>query len=70
MSKVIDNIIDDLFNKYNLTKPEINRIVKSQFKLLNKTIKSKQDTKVKLMYIGTFKPTTYRLNKLKVINNE
>ena len=65
MSIVIDDIIDELFNKYRLTKPELNGIVKSQFKLLSKTVKAKGSTKVKMMYIGTWKPTTYRLKQLK-----
>lgn len=60
----IDDIVDLLHNKYNLPRPEINRIVKSQFKVLAETIKEQNTKVVNMVYLGKFKPTPYRLKQL------
>lgn len=65
MSIQIEDIIDELYNKYNIPKADIARIVKSQFKVLKNTIKLKEDKVVNVRYIGKFKPTPYRVKQLK-----
>lgn len=66
MSIQINDIIDLLYYKYkDVSKADIARITKSQFKLLKNTIKIKGDKKVNIIYIGKFKPTPYRAKQLK-----
>ena len=68
MSIQIEDIIDELYNKYNIPKADIARVVKSQFKLLKNTIKLKEDKVVNLRYIGKYKPTPFRVKQLKELN--
>lgn len=68
MSIQIEDIIDELYNKYNIPKADIARVVKSQFKLLKNTIKTKGDKVVNIRYIGKFKPTPFRTKQLKELN--
>lgn len=70
MSIQIDDIINELHNKYNIPREDIARIVKSEFKVLKNTIKEKGDSVVSLIYIGKFKPTPFRLKQLKQQNGE
>lgn len=68
MSIQINDIIDLLYYKHNLSKVDIARIVKSQFKVIKNTIKLKGDKKINLIYIGKFKPTPFRVKQLKEQN--
>ena len=65
MNIQIDDIIDMLYNKYNIPRSEIGKIIRSPFKVLRSSIIEKSDKEVDLMYIGTFKPTPFRLKQLK-----
>lgn len=70
MNIQIDDIIDELCNKYNIPRTDISRMVKAQFKVLKNTIKEKGDKKVNLMYLGKFKPTPYRVKQITKIKDE
>lgn len=70
MSIQIEEIIDELHNKYNIPKVDIARIVKSQFKVLKNTIKAKGDKIVNLRYIGKYKPTPFRMKQLNQIKED
>lgn len=66
----IDDVINELFEKHSLSKTDISRMVKSQFKVINKTIKSKSSKTCNLIFIGKYKNTPYRVKQLKEIINE
>lgn len=70
MSILIEEIIDELCNKYRIPRTDIARIVKSEFKVLKNTIKQKGDKVVNLIYIGKFKPTPFRKKMFKQIEDE
>lgn len=66
MNIQIEDIIDQLYNKYHGTSREdINRMVKSEFKLTQETINLKENVTVNWMYLGKVKPTPYRVKQLK-----
>lgn len=67
MSIQIDDIINQLYNKYNgIDKRDIKRIINSQFKLTQELVSNKSTKVVNWMYLGKVKPTKYRL---KLANN-
>lgn len=68
MSIQIKDIVDILYLKYNLPKSELAKMVRSQFKVARQAINEKGDKEVTLMYIGTWKPTPFRLKQLKQQN--
>lgn len=71
MNTQIEEIIDELFNKYRgISREEINRIIKSQFKLTQETVACKGDKIINWMYIGKVKPTPFRVKQLKQQVNE
>lgn len=71
MNSQIDDIIDQLYNKYHgISREDINRIVKSQFKLTQEVINAKGDKTVNWMYIGKIKPTPFRVKQLKQSKDE
>lgn len=70
MSIQINDIVDELFNKHKLSRIDIERIVKSEWKLLATTIREKGEDTVNLIYLGKVKNTPYRRKQLKVIKNE
>lgn len=66
MNMQIDDIIDQVFNKTTgVSREDIARVFKSQFKLTQETVSSKSDKTVNWIYIGKVKPTKYRLTKYK-----
>lgn len=65
MAYTIEDVIDELFNKHNIPRVDISRMVKAQFKVTNQTIKVKGDKVCNLIFIGKFKPTPFRLKQLK-----
>jgi hypothetical protein len=61
MDSLIDNILTDLKSKHGLSKIELERIIDSQFKVLQLNIESRKPTSVKMMHLGKFKPSKYLL---------
>lgn len=61
----IDDVIDQLFETNNLDRVDIGRMVKSQFRVVSSTIRSKGDKTCNLIFVGKFKPTPYRIKQLK-----
>lgn len=70
MSIQINDIVDILYSKYRLPKSELGKILRSQFKVARIAINAKEDIEVPIMYIGTFKPTPFRLKQLKKKEDE
>jgi len=70
MSIGIEDIVEILYCKYKLPKSELGKIVRSQFKVARIEINAKGDVEVPLMYIGTFKPTPFRIKQLKKKGDE
>ena len=66
----IEDIIDLLCNTNTISRIDISRMVKAQFKVANQTIKLKGDDTCNLIFIGKVKPTPYRLKQLKEVINE
>ncbi len=65
MSIQISDIVDELFNKHKLSRIDIDRMVKSEFKLIATTIRTKGNDTVNLIHLGKFKNTPYRVKQLK-----
>lgn len=66
MSTQIDDIVDELYNKYHgVSRSEINKIVRSMFKLTQEVVSAKGDKIVNWPYLGKVRPTGYRLRYLK-----
>lgn len=61
----IDDIIDELYSKYQLDRTDIARMVKTQFKEISNSIRAKGNKTCNLIYIGKFKNTPYRVKQLK-----
>ncbi len=59
-SSVHDKIVDILYKKYGLSKFEINKIISSQFRLIEKIVSEKQCKNINCIYLGKFYPTAYR----------
>ena len=59
MDSLIDNILTELKSKHNISKYELERIIDSQFKVLQLNIESRNTTSVKMMNLGKFKPSKY-----------
>lgn len=69
MNTQIDELIDIIYNKYHgISRETINRIIKSEFKLVQETISAKDTKSVNLIHIGKFKPTPFRLKQLNKSN--
>ena len=66
----IEDIVNELYSKYNIPKADLSRIVKSQFKLTKNIIISKGSETCNLIYLGKFKNTKFRSKQLKEILNE
>lgn len=67
MNTQIEDIIDQLFNKYHgVSRDDINRMIKSQFKLTQEVINERSNTVVNWMYLGKIKPTPFRVKQLKI----
>ncbi len=65
MNTQIEDIIDQIYNKSTgISREDINRVIKSQFKLTQETINAKGSKTVNWMYIGKVKPTPFRLKQL------
>jgi len=61
----IEQVIDLLCNTNDIPRADISRMVKSEFKVTFNTVKEKGDKECNLIFIGTFKPTPYRVKQLK-----
>lgn len=70
MNTGIDDIAEILYAKYNIPKSEIAKILRSPWKVLRNAINAKGDKEVPIMYIGTFKPTPFRIKQLNKEKNE
>ncbi len=55
-----DRIVDALYIKYGLSKFEINKIISSQFRLIERIVSNKECKNINCIYLGKFYPTTYR----------
>lgn len=65
MNTQIEDIIDQIYNKSTgISREDINRVIKSQFKLTQETINAKGSKTVNWMYIGKVKPTPFRIKQL------
>lgn len=60
MSNLHDEIIKELAIKYDLPRVEIERIVSSQFRLIERIITNKECKTINCKYLGKFYPTAYR----------
>ncbi len=60
MADLQDEIINELHEIYKIPKAEINRIVNSQFRLIEKIITNKECKTISCKYLGKFYPTAYR----------
>lgn len=70
MSIQIKDVADILYNKHTIPRTDIERMLKSEFKLLANTIRLKGTDKVNLIYLGKWKATPYRLKTIKGEINE
>ena len=61
----IEDVIDELCNTSDLSRVDISRMVKSQFKVTNQTIKTKGNKTCNMIFLGKFKNTPYRVKQLK-----
>lgn len=59
MDPVISDILTTLKAKHNLTKFEIERIIDSQFKVLQLAIENRDLREINMMYLGKFKPSNW-----------
>lgn len=59
MDNLIDTILTDLKSKHGITKFELERIIDSQFKVLQLNIEARNPISVKMMHLGKFKPSKY-----------
>lgn len=64
-----DHIVDELHLKYGVSKFEINKIISSQFRLIEKIITNKECKTISCMYLGKFYPTNFR-KRLELKNKE
>lgn len=64
MSIQIKDIADILYNKHAIPRTDIERMLKSEFKLLANTIRLKGIDKVNLIYLGKWRATPYRLKTI------
>lgn len=55
----IEDIIKEIKDDLNLSTTEIERMIDSQFLLVEDTIKSRSGKTVNLIYIGKFRPTSW-----------
>lgn len=60
MTDLQEEIINELYEIYKIPKVELNRIVSSQFRLVERIITNKECKTINCMYLGKFYPTTYR----------
>ena len=61
MNQLIEEIYDVLKVKHGISKVEIERIVNTQFKVLENNIKTRGNKVVNLIYLGKIKPSKYFL---------
>lgn len=61
----IEQVIDLLCNTNDISRADISRMVKSEFKVIKNIIKEKGDKTCNLIFIGKFKNTPYRKKQLK-----
>lgn len=64
-----DQIVDELHVKYGVSKFEINKIIASQFRLIERVITDKECKTISCIYLGKFYPTNFR-KKLELKNKE
>ncbi len=64
-----DQIVEELHGKYGISKFEINKIISSQFRLIEKVITDKECKTISCIYLGKFYPTNFR-KKLELKNKE
>jgi len=57
MNQLIDEIYTKLRDKHGISKTDIDRIVDSQFRVLEDNIRNRGNKTVNLIYIGKFKPS-------------
>lgn len=55
-----DNVIEELASKYGVSKSEINRIINSQWRVVENIITNKECKTINCRGLGKFYPTTYR----------
>jgi hypothetical protein len=64
-----DKIVDELYQKYGVSKYEINKVISSQWRLIERTITNKECKVINCIFLGKFYPTAFR-RKLEERNNE
>jgi len=64
-----EEIIEELYSKYGISKFEISKIVASQFRLIERVITNKECKTISCIYLGKFYPTSFR-KKLEVKNKK
>lgn len=71
MNTQIKDIINKLYYMYpDASRDDINRIVKSQFKITQEVVRLKGLQVVNWMYIGKVKPTPFRMRSYNKIKDE
>lgn len=61
-SNVYEEILDEIKDKFNLSKMELERIVDSQFRVIRDTMSNREGKVVQLIYLGKFRPTIYNMD--------
>lgn len=64
-----ESLVDELHKKYGVSKSEINKIIASQFRLIERIITNKECKTISCIYLGKFYPTNFR-KRLEVKNKE
>ena len=59
MSPLIDEILTEMKAEFGITKFELEKIIDSQFKVLQNNIEERSLKEVHFKYLGKFKPTTF-----------
>lgn len=60
MSNIQDEIVDELAKEFNISKHEINKIIQSPFRLMERIITNKECKTINFIGLGKFYPTAYR----------
>jgi hypothetical protein len=63
-SPLIDDIITELREKYNLSRSEIERIIDSPFRVARTNIENKSLKIVNLIYLGKIRPTSWLIENI------
>lgn len=65
MDRHLDKIITELADKYNLSKFEVELIVKSQFQIVRDVIADDPHESIQLIHLGKFQISEKRISNLK-----